>query len=384
MPRLATTDAPVLTRRALNRALLERQLLLRRVAMPAQQAVEHLVAMQAQNPLDPYFALWSRLEGFQPEELAALLEKRRVVRATMVLRTTIHLMTADDWLAIRPVLHVVAERGLFTGSPFGRRLAGLDIDEVVSYGRALLDERPRSGGELRSALSERFPGWDAESLGYAVRALVPNVQTTPRGIWGRSQQPTITTPEHWLGRSIGTDPDPSPWILRYLRAFGPATVMDIQTWSWLTKLGEVVDRLRPQLRTFRDELGRELFDVPDAPLPDPETPAPPRFLPAYDNIVLSHKDRSRIIGDAPKVSGDGMWQFEEAFRGGSILIDGFVSAGWRIDRASKRGTAKLVVMPVRALTPVERREVETESEGMLRFAAADAADHEVEIGPVIS
>jgi hypothetical protein len=277
----------------------------------------------------------------------------------------------------------VVERGLYTGSPFGRRLAGLDVDEVVEFGRGLLDERPRSGRELRTALSERFPGWDPESLGYAVRALVPNVQVTPRGIWGRSLQPVLTTPEHWLGRSIGTDPDPTPFILRYLRAFGPATVMDIQTWSWLTKLGEVVERLRPKLLTFRDEQGRELFDHPDAPLPDPETPAPPRFLPAYDNITLSHKDRSRIIGDAPVVAKDGMWQFEEAFRGGSILVDGFVSAGWRIERAPNGGGSTLIVMPVRDLTPQERRALEAESGAMLRFAAPDATPHDVRIMEVL-
>jgi hypothetical protein len=382
MPARASTNAPVLSRRALNRALLERQLLLRRVRMPAIEAVEHLVAMQAQNPFDPYYALWSRLEGFDPQELAGLLEERRVVRATMLLRTTIHLVTADDWLALRPVLQTVVERGLFTGSPFGRRLEGLDIDEVVAFGRALLDERPRSGRELRAELTKRFPGWDPESLGYTVRALVPNVQVTPRGVWGKSQQPVLTTPEHWLGRSVGTDADPAPFILRYLRAFGPASVMDIQTWSWLTKLTEVVERLRPGLRTFRDEDGRELFDLPDGPLPDPDTPAPPRFLPAYDNIVLSHKDRRRIIGDAPAVANDGMWQFEEAFRGGSVLVDGFVSAGWRIEREAKRGRATLIVMPVCELTPEQRREIETESEAMLRFAAPDATPHDVRITSV--
>lgn len=379
-PRRGTrsADAPVLGRRALNRALLERQLLLRRAAMPAERAIEHLVALQAQNPFDPYYALWSRLDAFDPEELSTLLLDRRVVRATMMLRTTIHLMTADDWLALRPVLQVVAERGFLTGSPFGRRLQGLDVDEVVRVGRTLLDERPRSGAELRAALTERFPGWDAEALGHAVRAIVPTVQVTPRAVWGRAMQPTLTTPEAWLGRSIGTDPDPGPMVLRYLRAFGPATVMDIQSWCWLTKLGEVVERLAPDLRTFRDDQGRVLWDVPDAPLPDPETPAPPRFLPMYDNLVLSHKDRSRIIGDLSD-SAAASSQFDAVFGKGSVLVNGFVSAGWRIDREERGGRATLVVMPVRRLTAAERRDLEPEALAMLAFAAPDAARHDLRI-----
>ena len=371
------SDVPVLTRRALNRALLERQLLLRRVSMPAETAIRHLVAMQAQNPLDPYFALWSRLDGFDPGELADLLLERRVVRSTMMLRTTIHLMTADDWLALRPVLQVVAERGFRTGSPCGRRLSGLDVDEVVRVGRALLDERPRSGAELRALLAERWPGWDPESLAQAVRALVPTVQVTPRGVWGRSQQPTLTTSEYWLGRSVGTDGDPSDLVLRYLTAFGPASVMDVQSWCWLTRLGEVVERLRPRLRTFRDENGRELFDVPDGPLPDQDTPAPPRFLPMYDNILLSHRDRGRIVGDP----GTG-WlvarpQLDEVFRNGSILVDGFVAAGWRIERSGGTGPTTLAVLPARRLSAADHVAIEAEARDLLAFAAADAGAHDV-------
>jgi hypothetical protein len=382
-PRRGTSsaDAPVLGRRALNRALLERQLLLRRAGMPAERAIEHLVALQAQNPFDPYYALWSRLDGFDPGELSTLLLDRRAVRATMMHRTTIHLMTADDWLALRPVLQVVAERGFFTGSPFGRRLQGLDVDEVVRVGRTLLDERPRSGGELRAALTERFPGWDAEALGHAVRAIVPTVQVTPRGVWGKALQPTLTTPEAWLGRSVGSDTDPGPMVLRYLRAFGPATVMDIQSWCWLTKLGEVVERLAPDLRTFRDDQGRVLWDVPDGALPDPETPAPPRFLPMYDNIVLSHKDRSRIIGDAPSSSAASA-RVDAVFGKGSVLLDGFVSAGWRIDREATGDRATLVVMPVRELTAGERRALESESHAMLAFAAPDVPIRDVRIDSV--
>jgi hypothetical protein len=370
------TDAPVLTRRALNRALLARQLLLERVELPVEKAIAHLVALQAQNPFDPYYGLWSRLDGFRPDHLADLLLDRRVVRATSMMRTTIHLLTAEDWIALRPVLQAVSERGFHTGSPFGRKLRDLDIDAVLRAGREALDERPRTAAELRTVLAERWPDHDAASLAYAVRYLLPLVQLPPRAIWGRSGQPVLATAETWLRRPVGDDTDPSEMILRYLRAFGPAAVMDVQAWCWLTKLTPVVERLRPQLRVFRDEAGRELFDVPDGPLPDPDTPAPPRFLPTYDNIVLSHQDRSRILGDRPT------WliteaQVNDAFGGGSLLIDGFVSAGWRIAREPRHGTATLRILPVRALSSTERSAVEDESRRLLAFAVPDATGVEI-------
>jgi hypothetical protein len=375
------SDAPVLGRRALNRAILERQMLLRRATFPAEAAIERLVAMQAQNPFDPYTALWSRLEGFDAMELSSLIEERRVVRATSMLRTTIHLMTADDWLALRPILQVVSERGFATGSPFGRQLAGIDVEEVVRVGRAALDEKPRTAAQLRAILLERWPDRDAISLAYAVRYLVPLVQVPPRALWGRSGQPVLATPEHWLGRSVGTDTSPDEMILRYLAAFGPASVMDIQAWSWLSRLGAVLERLRPRLRTFRDEVGRELFDVPDGPLPDPDTPAPPRFLPEYDNILLSHKDRSRMLGEHDKWSV-GPNQFDDVFRGGSVLVDGFVRAGWRVERDAARNLATLSVIPVVPFRPEDEAAVGEEARGLLAFLASDAERRDVRIEPL--
>jgi Winged helix DNA-binding domain len=366
--------APVLSRRALNRALLERQLLLRRASMPAENAIEHLIAMQAQEPFDPYTALWSRLEGFRAEELAGLIEGRRAVRAVAMMRTTIHLLTARDWLALRPVLQIVQERGFMTGSPFARHLVGLDIDEVVEAGRVLLDEKPRSGNVIGKVLKERWPDRDAVSLGHAVRYLLPLVQIPPRGIWGKGGLPVLATAESWLGQSVGTDPSPDAMILRYLATFGPASVMDIQAWCWLTRLGPIVEKLRPQLRTFRDENGKELFDVLDGPLPDPDTPAPPRFLPTYDNIVLGHKDRSRIIGDPKEWAVDG-GQFDEIFLRGSILVDGFVHSGWRVERDRDRAT--LVVMPARPWLNGDREAVAEEAVRLLAFLAPAAAHREI-------
>jgi hypothetical protein len=370
----------VLTRRALNRALLDRQCLLRRVKMPAETMIERLVGLQAQVPGDPYVALWSRIDGFRPEELSSLIETRRAVRATAMMRTTIHLLTADDWLALRPVLQVVAERGFATGSPFGRQLAGLDIDEVVGAGRALLAEQPRSIGELGRLLHERWPDRDATSLGYAIRLIVPLVQVPPRGLWGRSGQPVLATAESWLGRPVGADPTPDGMVLRYLRAFGPATVMDIQSWCWLTRLAPVVERLRPQLRTFRDEHGRELFDLPDAPRPDPDTPAPPRFLPTYDNIALAHKDRTRIYGDLGNWTAVGEDAITRIFAKGSVLVDGFVLGGWRLDRDGDRTT--MAITPLRPLSPADRPAVVEEGRRLLGLLAEGSTTLDIRFEPM--
>lgn len=366
----------MLSRRALNRAVLERQMLLRRATLPAETAIERLVGMQAQNPFDPYTALWSRLDGFQPGELSNLIEQRKVVRAMSMMRTTIHLMTADDWLALRPVLQIVSDRGFATGSPFGRKLAGIDVNEVVRMGRALLDEKPRPAAALRKLLKERWPDRDPDSLAYAVRYLVPLVQIPPRALWGKGGLPVLATPETWLGRSVGSETAPDEMILRYLAAFGPASVMDVQAWCWLTRLGAVMERLRPRLRTFRDEKGRELFDVPDGPLPHPDTPAPVRFLPTFDNLLLSHKDRSRVV---PDMSG---WlvtpdQFDAIFAAGSFSLDGFLAGGWKVERDKRADRATIVLTPARRLSAAEETEVATEAVGLIGFLAAESGSRDV-------
>src|SRR5258706_14678069 len=179
--------------------------------------------------------------------------------------------------------------------PFTSRLAGVDLKTVLALGRKLVDETPRSAAELRPLLKKRWPERDADALAAAVHFHLPLVQVPPRGVWGASAQPRHALLETWLGRDLAADASPDKLIVRYLRAFGPATVADARTWSRVTGLREVFERLRPGLRTFRDEKGRELFDVRDGPLPDPETSAPPRFLPEYDNVFLSHDDRSRIV-----------------------------------------------------------------------------------------
>lgn len=357
---------PVLSQRALNRALLERQMLLMRVKLPAADAIERLVGMQAQNPLDPYTALWSRIEGFQLQELSELVAERHAVRAVMLLRTTIHLVTDRDALRMRPLLQPVAERA-WRYSPFSRNLAGLDIDEVVAAGRALLAERPQVMGELGKRLQERWPDRDAASLGHAVRTLVPVVQVPPRGLWAKGGLPRCEEMERWLGRPLDPKASLDELVLRYLAAFGPATAKDAQIWSWLTGIREVLERLRPQLRTFRDEAGRELFDVPDGPLPDPDTPAPVRLLPEYDNIGLSHADRTRVI--------DRQYAPADWLRG-SILVDGFIRGTWRLD--VKQGTAVMQVRVPDAIAPSDRENVEREGQDLIGFLADGSRTRELQ------
>ena len=359
---------PVLSRRALNRSLLARQLLLERVEVPAIEVVERLVGMQAQNPLDPYTALWSRVRRFDPDELSTLLAERRAVRATAVMRTTIHLLSAADALSIRPLIQPVAERA-WRYSPFVRQLDGVDVDAVVAAGLELLAERPHTASELGRRLQERWPDHEPGPLSYAIRFLVPLVQPPPRGLWRRSGPPVLEMTTRWLGAPLDPVPSIDDLVLRYLAAFGPATVKDIQVWSWLTGMREVVERLRPRLRTFRDESGRELFDVPDAPMPDPDTPAPVRFLPEYDNLLLSHDDRSRVLD---RKFGSGDWLR------GSMLVDGFVAGTWRLD--ARNGTAVLTIHPFAALSPGDRADVEEEAARLASFLAADARTREIRVG----
>lgn len=321
----------VLDARALNRALLERQLLLRRSKKSAAGAIEWLVGMQAQIPADPYIALWTRLEDSQTDDLATLITDRKAVRMGLM-RATIHLATARDALALRPVLQPALERTFHSSTPFGRQLVGVDIERLLTIGRALVDGHPRTSAELRPILHKRWPKRDRDSLVMAMSYLLPLVQVPPRGVWGASAQPRRTTLEAWLGRPLAKDRSPDAMILRYLAAFGPATAGDARTWSGLSGLSAVFERLRPRLRTFRDEHGRELLDVPDGPLPDPETPAPVRFLPVYDNIMLSHSDRARIVRPFdPKRLG-----YMEGMNFRSVLIDGFVGATWTLKREPRQ------------------------------------------------
>ena len=372
-PRSATTR-PLLGQRALNRALLDRQMLLERSARPVPDAVRHLVGHQAQAPWSPYYALWSRLEGFDPHELGAMLTDRRAVRIVLM-RGTVHLVTADDALFLRALHQDFLARGLML-SQWRQGLTGLDLDEVVEAGRRLVEEQPLTFRQLGVRLAETWTDRDPATLAQVVRARAPLVQVPPRAVWGRSGQVTVTTAEHWLGRPLAADATLDEMVLRYLTAFGPASVMDVQAWSGLTRLGEVADRLGDRVRRFRNEAGRELLDVPDGPLPDPDVPAPVRFLPGFDNVLLSHADRSRIVDDAVRKR----IQTPNGVPPGTVLVDGRVAATWSIERAA--AVATLVVTPFDALRGADEEAVTREGAALLAFDASDADRRDVRVaGP---
>jgi len=364
--------ADVLSRRALNRATLARQLLLERSPMAPVDAVDHLVGLQAQVPLNPYTALWSRLRHFRPTELGQALVDRRVVR-TVVMRATIHLVTAEDCLVLRPLMQPVLDAELRRHRDFAPALEGVDVGPVLDHGRTVMAGRPRSGKELRAAFAARFPELDPAALAYACRCLLPLIQVPPRGVWGSAAEVKLTTADAWLGRSLEPAPSLEEVVLRYVAAFGPATTADVATWSRLTGIGAVVDRLRARLQTFRDDRGRELFDLPDAPRPDSETPAPSRFLPEYDNVLLSHADRSRFITDERRSRN---WQASGRVRG-SVLHDGAWVATWRTEADRDTGATTLVIDHPDPMPRDARAAIAEEGMALLGLVAGDASEHRV-------
>jgi len=351
-----------LSLRALNRATLSRQWLISRQSASALEAVEHLVGMQAQVPLSPYVGLWSRLVDFTPSSLASLLEDRQAVRGSMM-RATIHLMSARDFLEIRPLVQPRLEREVYANQTYGRkRLEGLDMPAVLAAGAARMASSPATAVQLREHLATLWPDRDAPSLAHAVRCLLPTVQIPPRGVWGKGGNPTMSTALLWLGSDVSATPSIDQLVLRYLAAFGPATVADAQSWSGLTRLAEVFDRLRPQLRTY-EYSGRELFDLASIELPPEDLPVPTRFLPEYDNLLLGHADRNRWLDDTLRER----LVLQEVLTRGSVLYDGQVAAMWKIHRQGKK-SATLEIEPLNKLTAKALASITAEGESLLAFA----------------
>ncbi|MQY13641.1 hypothetical protein SRB5_37910 [Streptomyces sp. RB5] len=363
----------VLSTRALNRATLHRQWLTERHAAGPVEAAAHLVGLQAQSGDAPYYQLHSRLAGFTTGDLSAALTSREVARLVLM-RGTIHLVAARDAVPMRAVVQPFLNTVLFN-STAGQTLVGIDTGAVAAAARDLLADGPLPGDELGARLAERWPQYTAGALVYLARCVLPLVQVPPRGVWGEGGGLVYALAEQWLDVPPGTD-GLDELVLRYLAAFGPATVVDAQKWSSLAVKGlrEAFERLRPKLVTYRGEDGRELFDVAGTELPDADLEVPPLLLGPFDNILLSYADRTRIIA---KDDVKAVFTKNGIVRG-TLVLDGFVAGVWK--PALTRRRAVLECTPLRSLTRREKAGLEERGEELLAFAAPGAGHREVVFG----
>lgn len=355
-----------LTLRQLNRIYLDRQLLIQRADMTITQATERVVGWQSQIPNPPYIGLWTRIKNFVRHDLTTHIQNRHIVRCAMF-RSTLHLISKDDHHRFHRVIEPALVKGL--RSFHGRNIEGMDIAPVVDFARPYIEESPRSMGEIGAHLGQIEPNREPEALNYTIRTYLPLVQVPPAGTWGAGSKATYITARQWLGE--GESADVGALFLRYLAGYGPASVMDFQTWTGMTKLGEVIASLKSQLRVFIDENGVELYDLPDMPLPDDDMPLPVKFIPEYDNLLIGHADRTRILPEAHRKQ-----VFLSAGRVlSTILVDGFVAGVWKIE--TKKRDATLNISPFIALSNAQKSDLIAEGEQLTRFVADDAEKIEV-------
>jgi hypothetical protein len=367
------TPARVLTRRELNRALLARQLLLSRDARSPEAAIEQVAGLQAQLARPPFIGLWSRLSAFTREDLLHALHARTIVRVT-AMRGTLHLMSARDYKAWRGPLQPALNRGI--EGIVGAALAEMDLPAAEAAAKALLGKRPATFDAIRDHLAPRFGAVNVRHLAYALRMTLPLVQVpAPDLTWGYPGAAGFALADRWLETRVSTKAvSPATLVRRYLAAFGPASVADAQTWSGLPKLGPVFDAMRAELSTFRDERKRELFDVSEAPRPAADTPAAVRFVPDWDNVVMGHQDRSRVIADEhrARISSRNL-QIAATF-----LVDGMVAGSWSIARKGRAAT--LVMTPFVKIAKKDRTALEDEGERLIRFAEPEAKSVDLSMG----
>jgi hypothetical protein len=347
------------TLRALNRATLARQLLLERAPVDVTQAVDRLGGLQAQEAKPPFLALWTRLAGFRREQLRGALHERSVLRAT-AMRATLHLIGAAGYPALRATLQPVLTGAM---AAIRGRDQGLELDAVVRVARALVEQQPRTFNELRALLVDAFPGVNERALGYAVRMNLPLAMVPSDDRW------SFPSDARFALAPIG-EPDLQALVRRHLAAFGPATAADIQTWSGLSGLAGVLAEM--DLATFQHGR-RTLYDLPDAPRPAADVPAPVRLLPEFDSLILAHKDRTRVVADEHRK----LLTTKNLRVKATFLVDGFVAGTWTIAR--KRDAATLTLAPFGQLLKPAVAELTAEAEELLRFAEPDAAKRQVEI-----
>jgi hypothetical protein len=352
----------VLTQRELNRALLARQLLLARGRTGLARALERVGGLQAQYAPSAYIGLWSRLDGFRLEHLTQALERRRAVQATLM-RSTIHVVSARDYWGFADGIR--EERREWWLRVHGKAVDAADMEAAAARVRALLANGPRRRDELVDACGTT--GWTG------IGAWVDLVRAPPCGTWARRRADLFALASSWVGPSNGTVDDALDQLLRsYLRAFGPARLTDAADWAGvsMTALRPAAERTR--LRTFRDEEDNVLLDLPRAPLPGGDTPAPPRFLPTWDAALLVHARRTQILPERfrPLIFGT---KTPNSFP--TFLVDGAVAGTWRVERA--KDAAKLRVEPFEPLPRGARAELAEEGERLLRFHEPDAASFKV-------
>lgn len=354
----------VLSDRELNRATLARQLLLDRQELPVVKAIEQVLALQAQVPRPPHVGLWSRLHGFERERLLSPLRSRALVRAT-TMRGTIHIMSAKDFIAFRGALQPSLSAGW---KAVAKKAPMPPIDTLVAAGRKLIGGDAHTFNDIRAELVKTFPKGHDRLMGYAVRMHLPLVQVPTRDDhWGFPSDAAFALADGWLKKPIGDGAGPAALILRYLAAFGPASAADIQTWTGLRGVAELIAPVRAKLVTFKDSRGRELFDLAKAPRPDGDVPAPVRFLPEYDSVVIAHADRARLVDE----------KFRKALITKNLiipatfLVDGRIAGTWKLER--KKAIATLTLAPFVPIVKAARAALQEEGEALAKFMEPEAA-----------
>lgn len=359
-----------MTPRALGRATLARQMLLARERVPALRAIERLTALQAQMPRTAFVALWTRLKAFRSEQLARLLANHSVVRAT-TMRGTLHVLSARDYADMRAALQPSLTRGM--QAILRDRAKGLDVGAVTAAARGFFGAAPRTFTEVRDFLIERFPDGDERAMGYAVRLHLPLVQVPTGDLWSFPATADFALAESWLGAPLPTGGGPQAIVLRYLAALGPATTADVQSWTGIKDARGVVEGLRSKLRVIKAGRGGELFNLPDAPRPPEDTPAPVRLLPEFDNVLLGHANRKRFVADEHRAR-----IYLPGLRvAATFLVDGRVAGTWTVQRA--KSAAVVLLEPFAAIPETASTALHEEAAALLRFVEPEATSFDVRI-----
>jgi hypothetical protein len=330
--------------------------------------IEQLLGLQAQLPRPPAVGLWTRMEGLGRADLPGAAARRTVVRAT-AMRGTIHLMTAADFLGFRTCLQPGLDAGLH--AILRERARQLDMAALARTAAAYL-KAPHTFEQVRARLIEAFPAGDERAMGYAVRMALPLVQVPGDGPWGYPAQCDFVSAAAWLGKSPSDCSSKDALVLRYLRALGPATVRDAETWLGLGGLAPTFNGLSRNVTVVGGTTRSPLYDLPDAPRPDPDTPAPVRFLPEWDSVVVTRADE-RVVAraDRPRVFLPGLRV------AALVLVDGFAAATWSVARSKK--TATLTLAPFRPIAKAVLRELEPEAEALAKFMEPEATAFELEV-----